>query len=101
MAIESDETKAPEEFPCPHCGSTKIDSIVEGGSYCGRCSKCRENLFVTSWIAVAPQWNSRVRVYSDGHEAEGPLLEGLVSEISERIQQFAANGALILIPVLD
>jgi hypothetical protein len=74
-----------------------MDAIVQGGSYCLRCAACGANVVATSWMAVGPIWSGVVRVYRDGREAEGPLLEGIGSELWQQIEKLASGGNTLVL----
>ena len=90
-------SQQPGELRCFKCGATDTESIVQGGSYCLRCLTCHANVVATSWMAVGPQWSSVVRVYRDGHDAEGPVLEGVGSELWQRILKLASDGSTLVL----
>lgn len=87
----------PEDWCCPKCGSSRNESVVARASFCVRCADCRARIAATSWMAVGPNWESRVRVFRDGEEEAGPVLEGLGSDLWERIQALADGGITLVL----
>ena len=90
-----------DSLVCTTCNSTKLEAIVEGGSYLLRCAQCGEGVVATSFIAMH-ETDYELMAYRDPGHGNPPSLDALIAagplkEIHRAISLVTMTGASVLL----
>jgi hypothetical protein len=88
---------------CTACSSTKLEAIVEGGSYVLRCAQCGEGIVATSFIAMHEVEGEFMAYHDPGHGNQPSLgawiMTGELKEVHQAISSVTRAGSSVLLVV--